>query len=97
MIKDEGEIIMSFLVPGDEWGVLRDSDHLLNVQKMSMMVPSSKQLGYVMSSLCDTCSDGTILVFNNEIEHLRSKLPFTCQHNEFVTSVELGAGKDSPG
>ena len=73
------------------------SDHLLDVQKVSMKVPSSKQLGYVRGPLCDTCSDGKILVFNEEIHQLRSKLPFTCQHNEFVTSIKLGDGKDSPG
>ena len=81
----------------DEWGVLQGSDHFLNVQKMSMKVPKSRQLRYAMGSLCDACRDRTILICSKELEHLRSKLPFTCQHNKFVTSVELRAGEDSPG
>ena len=61
---------------------------------MIMKMPNFKQVAYMMSSSCVICSDGTTLVLNEEIGYLRSKLPFTCQHNILISSVELGAGKD---
>ena len=62
---------------------------------MSIRIPNSEQKSYVMSSSCDDCGNGTIMVFNEEIGHLRSKLPFTCQLNQLVSSLELGTGKES--
>ena len=54
------EIIKSFLVPGDEWGVILGYNCLLDIQKMIMKMPNSKQPAYVMSLSCDICSNGTI-------------------------------------
>ena len=69
-------------------------DHLLDVRKMSMKVPGSKQQVFMLGSSCSFYNDGTVKVFDKDIEYLISKMLFACQHQGLVGSIKPGAGKE---
>ena len=89
MINRDGKVVTRYLTPADEWGVLRRIDYLLDLGELDTKVPNSKQQGYMLSTDCDVCNDGTIKLFAEEVQHLFEKLPFPCLHAGLINLFRL--------
>ena len=94
MAKSDGEGIMTYLVPGEEWGVLRGIDHLLDLRELSMKMPSSKQQVHVLGLSCSFCNDGTVKLFEEEVQYLVDKLPFACQQEGLVSLIQPSSAEE---
>ena len=59
-----------------------------------MKVPSSKQQVHVLGSSCGICNDGTVKLFEEEVQYLVDNLPFACQHEGFVSSIQPSSAEE---
>ena len=93
MIYAGGETVTRYLTPTDEWGVLLGIEYLLDRGELDTKAPNSKQQGYMLSTNCVICNDGTIKLFAKEVQHLNNKLPFPCLHARVVNLFRLNPAR----
>ena len=70
MDNGDSEIIRRYLAPGEEWGVLRWINLLLDLGELSTKVPSSKQQVHILGASCDICNNSTVKLFTEEVQYL---------------------------
>ena len=95
---DEGDADehWAFLEPGLEWGVLRGVDTELDLSKLELLLSDGPQLPHTITSTCEACNGGEIKVFKEEVQYLRSQLPFKCFHSRRITDFQPGSSAEGP-
>ena len=98
-IQLEGKVqnLVTVLGAGEDWGVLRNEDNLLDFEKMKIIVPKSFLKKTRLGSECVTCKMENLLIHPEEIEQLQSCLPFSCRHNCQVTHMALPLNESDGG